>query len=159
MSDGFIVVDRRKGERPEDKVPSLAPSRGVHLWLPNITQRAIAAGIRYELQEDRCNAAYDEVVAPKCPACGVPVADKDWDRHKYEEHNGNQVCQPYGKADSREVLFLGASADFIEQKKAIWRDRHPGLTLELAAEGKEPRFANVIFQRYRVCTSAGKPVE
>lgn len=140
-------------------MPGLYISKGPSIWVPRATREQMMAGDAFDRQVQKAEDAHAKVVAPPCPACGVPIKDSEWDRHKAEAHNGRQVVQPYGTADSRELLILGTSKDDLDRKEAKWRELHPGLTLSLAGEGREPRYKNILWQRYRVITTAGKPVE
>lgn len=133
-------------------------SEAPHLWLGRPGQETLQRGIAHELAEQSADASHDRVIAPPCHACGEPVADKDWERHKYEKHAMNEMCQPYGKADSREVLFLCYSRAHLEQKLAIWRSKHPGLRLALAGEGSRNN-GKLFFQRFRVLDQNGKAVQ
>lgn len=145
-----------------------------HLWLPNISQQALAAGVARDQAEESADRSYDAMIAPACPACGQPVKDKDWPEHKARGHDLGDGVLPYGAADAREV-FVTAYAPVVierlralgrltptdekpmEQKLAEWRQKHPGLSLALAGEGTRAE-GKIMWQRFRVTRVDGKPV-
>jgi hypothetical protein len=117
----------------------------------------MAAGEAVDRAEQKANESYDAMVAPPCVACGEPVADKDYERHRYEKHAGNEMLQPSGTPDAREALFLAHDAEELRRKFAIWRARHPGLRLQLAAEGTRYE-GRMVFVKYRILDSRGRGV-
>jgi hypothetical protein len=144
-----------------------------HLWLPNISQADLAAGIAREQQEQQADDSYAELQAPPCPACGQPVKDSEWESHKARGHDLGDGVLPYGQAGAREVFVTAYSPETIErlrllqrlrpgdeksleQKKAEWRAKHPGLSLLLAGEGTRGE-GRVLWARYRVMKD-GRPV-
>lgn len=127
-----------------------------HLWLGRPGQETLQRGIARELAEQSAETSHDNVIAPPCPACSEPVADKDWEKHKYEKHGINEMVRPYGRADAREAFFTGYNKASLEQKLAIWRSKHPGIPLELAGEGHDTA-RKVVWQRYRLFHGDGRP--
>ena len=128
----------------------------IHAFVRKATPEQIAAGEQYERQVQQAATSYDEnVVAPPCVACGKPVADKDFERHRYEAHAGNEMVQPWGRPDAREALFLARNPDELQRKVAIWREKHPGVILRLAGDGQ--RYGGLmVWARYRVLDAKGK---
>lgn len=126
-------------------------------WTGRPGPAVLARGETREHAEQSADASSEAVMAPPCVACGKPVEDKDWDRHRFEEHDLGDPVRPYGKADSRELLVLGADTGALARKVAQWRRLHPGLRLELAADGKDGP-GGLLFVRYRVLTMKGEPV-
>lgn len=126
-----------------------------HPWIQKATPAQMAAGEATDRAEQSANESYDRMLAPPCVACDEPVLDKDYERHRYEKHQGNEMVQPIGKPDAREALFLAHTRAELEQKLAIWRGKHPGIRLELAGEGT--RFRGLMcWSRYRVFDSKGR---
>lgn len=127
-------------------------------WTGRPGPAVIKRGEAREHAQQSADASYDRnVKAPPCVACGKPVQDKDWDWHRFEDHGLSDPVRPYGKADSRELLVVGADTGELARKVAKWRRLHPGLRLELAADGKEGP-GGLLFLRYRVCSLNGTPV-
>jgi len=116
---------------------------------PSVTASQRAAGGAREAQEQRADHTYAQIEAPPCTACGALVKDKDWDRHRYEAHGLNDGVRPYGKADSREALFVGADTSELERKIQAWRSRRSGVDLRWMAEGKD-KASSTLWVRYRV---------
>ena len=127
-----------------------------HLWLGRPGQETLQQGITRELAEQSADASHANVIAPPCPACNQPVSDKDWEKHKYEAHGINEMVRPYGRPDAREAFFTGYDRARLEEKIAIWRSKHPGIRLELAAEGHDAE-RKVVWQRYRIFDAKGRP--
>ena len=127
-------------------------------WLNRPGPAVIKRGEAHEHAQQSADASYERTVkAPPCVACGKPVADADWDRHRFEDHGLTDPVRPYGKADSKELIVVGADTGELARKVAKWRRLHPGLRLELAADGKEGP-GGLLFVRYRVVTLMGTPV-
>ena len=120
----------------------------VDIHVKSTDQAMLAAGQARDLQEEKCNVANDQVQAPACPGCGKPVRDRDFERHRYEVHNARQVVQPIGKPDAREALFTAPDEDRLEQKRAEWLSRHPGVHLVHLADGRDLE-NRLIWVRYR----------
>lgn len=133
-----------------------APSVGI--WIPQATAQEMAAGLAREKAAQAAAESYDYIVAPPCPACGQPVSDRDWEKHKYQEHDVRQVCQPYGTPDARELLLLAYDAGDMERKLAIWRSKHPGVRLEPAGDGTREN-GKIIYRRWRLFDAKGKAAE
>ena len=106
-------------------------------WIKKASPEAMAAGLARDQAEEAANRSADEAAAPACPGCGRPVADKEWDRHRREVHNARQVVQPYGRADSREVLFTAPTRDLLHRKIQDWREKHPGCAISWLGDGKD----------------------
>lgn len=124
-------------------------------WIPRATKAQMAAGEATDQAEQAATESYDRMMAPPCVACGKPVSDKDFERHRREEHAGNEQCQPWGTPDAREALFLAHTLDELGRKVALWRSKHPGLRLELAADGTRYE-GRMVWIRYRVLDSRGR---
>lgn len=127
----------------------------IHVWTNRPGRAVLEAGERAEQAEQQADASYDRLQAPPCVACGQPVADKDFERHRYEAHAGNEMVQPFGRPEAREALFLAHDADELAKKVQIWRDRHPGVRLTLAGEGTRYE-GRMCWVRYRVLDARGK---
>lgn len=127
-----------------------------HLWLGRPGQETLQQGIAHELAQQSADASHDHVIAPPCPVCGKAVADKDWDKHKYDDHAINDGVLPYGKPNSREVFVAAFTRDSLEEKLAQWRTKHPGLRLALAGEGTRAE-GRIVWQRFRVLKADGRP--
>ena len=125
-------------------------------WTGRPAPAVLRRGETREHAEQSADASADRVQAPPCPACGRPVADADWTLHKYERHGLAERVRPYGKADSRELLVLGENPGDLARKVARWRWTHPGLRLQLAADGKVD--GGLLFVRYRVADLNGRAV-
>jgi hypothetical protein len=130
----------------------------IHLWIPKATPEAMAVGAARDLAEEGANLAYDAMIAPPCPACGRPVKDAEYERHRRVDHSDNEVVQPYGKPDAREVMLLAYSADDMDRKLAIWRSRHPGIRLEPSGDGTRED-GRIIFRRWRIFDARGRAAE
>ena len=125
-------------------------------WIHKATPEQIAAGETHEQAQESADKSYDYgVYAPPCVGCGEPVTDQDFYRHRYERHAGNEMVQPFGKPDAREALFLAHSVDELGRKVALWRAKHPGLRLRLAADGKRYE-GRLVWVRYRVFDTKGR---
>lgn len=127
------------------------------LWLGRPGEEVLREGTAREMAEQTASESHDQVVAPPCPVCGLPVSDRAWEDHKYSAHGVNDDCLPYGKADSRELFIPAFSRDDLERKKSAWRARHPGLSLALAGEGTRAE-GKIVWQKFRVLDASGKAV-
>lgn len=127
-----------------------------YIWVPSTDQRMLQAGLTRDLAEESANRSGEQVLAPPCHVCDRPVADRDWEAHKRNDHGIRDDVLPYGTADAREVFVAGFGRDDLDQKLQAWRDRHPGLSLSLAGEGSRVE-GRLVWARYRVLKD-GKPV-
>lgn len=119
----------------------------VWLWLGRPGQEVLTQGLQRDLAEEEANQAGERVIAPPCPACGKPVADKEWRKHGYEDHDIREMVRPYGEPDAREAFFTAYDTDQLEQKVAIWQGKHPGVSLVHAGEGKDVQ-RKIVWRRY-----------
>ena len=129
-----------------------------YLWLGRPGQETLQRGVARELAEQSADASHANVIAPPCPACGQPVADKDWEAHKYSAHGISEMCQPWGRPDAREAMFVHVTAARLGEKIAAWRSRHPGVQLQLSGDGFD-RARKLFWRRYRIFDAAGKPAQ
>ena len=127
------------------------------LWTGRPGAEVVARGERHDRAQHTAALAYDTVVAPPCPSCGRPVRDEEWARHRHEAHGHAGGGQPWGRAESREVLLVDDDREGLERRIAAWRERHPGLRLVAAADGRD-RDLGVVWARFRVTTRTGRPV-
>jgi hypothetical protein len=108
------------------------------IWVKETRPEVLAQGETREAAEESARVSHDEVVAPACPACGQPVSDKEWERHRAEVHGRpRQVVRPWGKPDARECLIVAPTRDLLDEKIQQWRALHPGVRLEPAGEGRD----------------------
>ena len=133
-----------------------APSVGI--WIPAASRQVILAGEAHEKAEQAADESYDQMMAPPCPACGKPVKDKDWERHRRVDHADSEVAQPAGKPDARELLLLAYSQEDMERKLTIWRSRHPGIRLEPSGDGTREE-GKIVWRRWRIFDGRGKPAQ
>src|SRR5580765_6900645 len=76
------------------------PTRPDRMAFTAWTQRpgpdVVATGLARDQAEQSADDSYrNKVEAPPCVACGQPLSDKDFERHRYEAHGGNEACQPW----------------------------------------------------------------
>lgn len=127
----------------------------VRLWLPQATAATMRQGVAREQAEQAADEAYDRMMAPECVACGKRVKDADYERHRRVDHADNEVVQPAGKPDARELLLLAYDADDMERKLATWRSRHPGIRLESSGDGTREE-GKIIWRSWRIFDGKGK---
>lgn len=130
-----------------------APSVG--LWIPAASAETMRRGVAREQNEQACIDAAAIVHAPPCPACGRPVSDAEWERHRRVDHADHEVCQPAGQPDARELLLLAYDADDMARKLARWRSLHPGIRLEGVGEGTREQ-GKIIWRRWRIFDGHGQ---
>lgn len=129
-----------------------------HLWLGRPGEEVLRSGTARELAEQAATASFDHMMAPPCPACGRPVKDVDWERHRRVDHQDNEVVQPAGKPDARELMLLAYDAADMDRKLATWRSRHPGVGLEPAGDGTREG-GKIVWRRWRILDGHGRPAE
>ena len=125
----------------------------IHTWTdrPHPDAPAMVQGRARDRAEHSADLSYQErVLAPPCPVCGRGVEDKDWDRHKYEQHGVNDGLRPWGTPDAREALFVAADPDDLDRKIAAWRRTHPGVRLRPLGDGRVAPGSPMRFLRFRV---------
>jgi hypothetical protein len=133
----------------------------LHLWLGRPGEEVLRSGTARELAEQAADESYDRMMAPPCPACGRAVKDEDYERHRRVDHADNEVVQPAGKPNSREVVLQAYDTDDLERKLARYRALHPGVGLALLGDGTrivgEHKKVTLIWRRWRVLDGRGRP--
>lgn len=127
-----------------------------HAWVNRPPQAVLEVGERSEkAQQSADESYYSKVLAPPCVACGQPVSDADFQRHRYERHGGNEAAVPWGKPTSRELVICGVGSDDMEEKVARWRRLHPGVHLEILGDG-HLYGGKLAWMRFRVLDHRGR---
>lgn len=130
----------------------------VRLWIPQATAAQMRQGAAREQAEQEADESFERGMATPCPGCGKPVKDADYERHRRVDHADNEVAQPAGKPDARELLLLAYDAADMDRKLQTWRSRHPGIHLEASGDGTREN-GRIIYRRWRIFDGKGRPAE